>query len=661
MKNTKIHIVLQLLALTTFLSSCAPSRIASPMEDIGHTLVTVQNTMAAISMAQISTVNERVLMEGEKASFDMSLDFGRCYLFVAMGERHVRDIDIVVETAGGVTLKDDLSESHTAIAQYCADLYSDVTVHITMNKGNGLVAFGTWESRNADGNIFIDSRSPSSGTCSSPTLLPLNHRYKGLIDNHDSVLSGSCQSKSGREWVFQLDVPEDSKLNLTLDAEFDATMYLTSACGNLKKEVFCDSKSRRSNSRTAINHTTQLDAGTWFLVVDSSDGSRGDFVVNAAASPLPTAQETCKNAKAVSPGKPELVDNTEDAFNLFHGQCDKDNKTNEHVYTMDIPTKSRVRVRGLNYYSSYMYLRAQCDAIATEVFCGKGSEVIKTIIDPGAYYLFVDAQVTHGDAFEFTIESAPVTGLKKTASSCAHPRPLALHENNEFDTFAESDSVHMGDTGKGSPDTVFAFTLDKTSAIVGRMRRNFNGYVAIQKECGDAQTMVAKAQGSNSRIEATLTPGNYFLIVDGESENDFGTGAIKFSTRDLDAPMNACQNAKTLKIGKSESGVLKKASNLFSGIDGQGAEGNDAVYKLELKRDANITISLRTTIPNAYLYVREDCTDRQSQISSHKGRSGYATEAVHLKDFYRAGTYYVFVDSDNSFEQSFEISAKLAR
>ena len=115
---------------------------------------------------------------------------------------------------------------------------------------------------------------PSSGTTSGPDRL-----------------HASCGNRArSAEQVYSLRLTERRHVTVAVQAQYDSVVSLRSACARDSSEIACNDD---ANSQRASRVEADLDAGTYFVVVDGFDqGNSGQFTVQATltdpgAVPLP--------------------------------------------------------------------------------------------------------------------------------------------------------------------------------------------------------------------------------------------------------------------------------------------------------------------------------------------------------------------------------------
>ena len=116
-----------LLALA--LAGCGGHGLLSPR------FVAVHNAMAATGMAQTGSISEGSLEHGAKVRFDVPLEAGHCYTFVALGSSGVRDLDLRILGEDDTELGRDVTHDPQAAAQACPRAAGSYQVELTMSGG----------------------------------------------------------------------------------------------------------------------------------------------------------------------------------------------------------------------------------------------------------------------------------------------------------------------------------------------------------------------------------------------------------------------------------------------------------------------------------------------------------------------------------------------
>lgn len=77
------------------------------------------------------------LQEGQDRDFSLSLEGGKCYAIVAVGDNGVRNLDLIVRSPRGRQVDRDVAEDARPIVRVCADDTGDYEMKVSMAQGAG--------------------------------------------------------------------------------------------------------------------------------------------------------------------------------------------------------------------------------------------------------------------------------------------------------------------------------------------------------------------------------------------------------------------------------------------------------------------------------------------------------------------------------------------
>ena len=248
----------------------------------------------------------------------------------------------------------------------------------------------------------------------------------------------------------------------------------------------------------------------------------------------------------------------------YVGSCGGDGV--ERVFRFRLEEETRVVATAAGF-DTVLYLRVTCEGTDTELDCvddsnppGAQGSRINTVLEPGTYYLFLDAFGQRSGSFELDLAFLPVCPCEEGATrcdgaqleTCAASGDIcpswqsaacddgltcvagACVEQSDFDDcaapreVASIDAVYSGDISAGfandgagscggaGADEVFTFTVDEEADFSARAS-GFDAVLHLRADCGDAASEIAcddDSGGVGSVLEATLDAGTYFLFVD---------------------------------------------------------------------------------------------------------------------------------------------------
>ncbi len=186
-------------------------------------------------------------------------------------------------------------------------------------------------------------------------------------------------------FTFTLDTPRDVELTTTSSSSHWTALH--EECGRPSTERRC-----RNGGTTLTQNFRSLEAGTYFVIVhsSSSSGNATARIVTSPPTPIPP-NDRCSGAIPIVGSRvatDTLVD-FEDDLNMGCGGSNPDAFYEITVATRTGITATVEPVAGFTH-SHNLSLRSSCTSVALECHTGRPA-VIDTVLDPGTYYLVVEA------------------------------------------------------------------------------------------------------------------------------------------------------------------------------------------------------------------------------------------------------------------------------
>ncbi len=618
--------------------------------------VAVHNTMSAMGMAQSGPISEGSLPDGGEARFDLSLRAGQCYTFVALGSSSVRDLDIRVVGEGDVELGRDITHDRQAAAQVCPPRSGDYQVVVSMRDGSGGYLVSSWSgpAMSTGPSAGVVGSSAEPGTCEAPLELPIDQPVTGDTTGAPSRMQGPCADGNAPERVYRLTITERSQVLIALRSTYDGALYLLRECGQIDSMVDCNDDAG-DTSQSRLYKT--LDPGTYFLVVDGFGSDAGGYELEVSLSPLRSIAQVCADATALTVGQ-RVSGTTEGAADYFQATCAGGARGPDRLFRIDVPQRSRLRVRENSDHDGALYIRSACEDPTSEIACNDdfgdiGRSSVTAVVDAGRYFIVSDGFSSSGEVqagnFSLTAELASAAGGNAVGDTCASAAQATLRQPSRIDTFEAADDVAGSCGGQGGPDVIQTLDVRSRSRLnVTVQDAEFSGAMYVQRTCGDASSEVACTAINDSRprtviqnLEATLTPGQYFLVFDGARPDAFGSAVVEIELTDLQALGRLCRRAPRLHPGRTVNGDTSTGSDHFQATCAGRAQSNDVVYQLRLRRRSQVRIDLSSDY-DGVLHLRRDCIDPSSELACNDDHGDNRHSRVEAT--LDPGTYYVIVD-----------------
>lgn len=385
---------------------------------------------------------------------------------------------------------------------------------------------------------------PSIGdVCQSAAALTPNTAVTGTLTSQDlNLFQARCGGNArGPDRVYRLEVPQESRLQLHQESDYDGVIYFRRACAEAGTEVDCNDDAE-DVQHARINAI--VPAGTYFVFTDGyAPNAAGAYTLQADLAPVAggnTAGDTCADAQLLTPGTP-VDGNTFQARDDVRSPCAAAADGYDVVYRLNVTARSRVKLwfdsNDLREQGTITVTRACDGAPLTQATCRPGAlgeaRAFDEVLDPGNYYVIVDSAAPRRFGrfrLNSRVESAAeVERLCRTAPLLVPGRTVTGTTVGGTDRFQASCAG-----GARSPENLYRLVVRRRSAVRVSVTSNTNGYdpaVFIRQTCAQSNT----ERGCNddagdvrhSQVEATLEPGTYTVFVDGYANRNSGAYSLE--------------------------------------------------------------------------------------------------------------------------------------
>lgn len=635
----------------------------------------MHNALIAAGMSQSGPIQRASLDEGAEHRLQVRLEGGLCHTLVVLGSGTVRDVDIRVRNEGGEEVATDATDDPQAAVRVCPEDTSDFQVVVRMARGRGAFVLSSWSGVSTHGTAAsastVGGEARGVGTCADPLPLELGRPVAGDTRRGRSKLQGTCGRGSATEQVYRLELAERSQVSVRLQSTFDAVVYLLDGCEDDPSEKACnDDAERGETGRSELDVT--VDAGTWFVVVDGYRDEAGDYELIVSSSELPPIADVCRDASELRPGQP-TSGTTTGAPDQFQASCAGGSQSPDRVYRIEVPQRSRLRVRQETDHDGSLYLRADCEEPQSELVCNDDHvdpqhAVVTHVVDEGSRFLFSDGfsgrdQPSAGN-FSLTAELEPATGSGIAGDGCADAREAPVGQPAQVDTFAARDDMAGSCGGEGAPDAVFRVDVQRRSRLRAHVHASeFAGVMYLRHRCDapDSEAACVEIPRAAPRdrmatLDAVVERGAHYLVVDGTGEHAFGEAGLELELAELGKIERDCKTAPVLQSGRPTSGTTADQDDTFQAGCAQVEGGRDRVYRLRVRRRSKVTLQL-TSDYDGVLHLRGDCVERPSELACNDDHGD--NRHSRIERALDRGQYYVIVDgfrSDQSGEFTLETS-----
>ncbi len=563
---------------------------------------------------------------------------------------------------------------------------------------------------------------PANDTCSSPQDLgpggPITLPFHKLLSGVSTVsagaepeLVGTCATTSalhnGRDLVYALDVPTQARLTARVrrhptTPSFIPAVYIRKAsCTSTDplSEVACGNASSTSSVAFAAGH---VGSGLHYIVVDGVNGSFGTFDLEVSLDAENSMPDSCSSAELLDVGIEGTLSHTLDSALATNNSSSPSlalGNGPDLVYYFDAPAGGASISATLLFASvserALLYLRKSCasglaaDELAAAWAPRGGPATLKTTIEAGRYYLWVDSQAPLKGVFRLDFSMAPPPA--NPGATCSLPLSLTLSGSsasaygNSFAAPHASDGATCNTTPLLGRQVVYQLTrpagLPRTGTEVLRAtvtrgptaKRSFQPAVAIrgscafgdndQRACATTTTGTASATLANPWAAPWSDSSAYYIVVTSTAAE----GDEYLLTVQLEAARpDTCSEAAALILDSNLSATFVASNSAATnkldvycpgGTGSQDSNGKDLVYRLDVtpqmlasgSKDLAVALSFFHTGAHPMIVVQQGtCVADTSRTATSALACVRPTSATGIAfatiPSIAAGTYFIWLD-----------------
>lgn len=488
----------------------------------------------------------------------------------------------------------------------------------------------------------------TGSVCSRVPPIQANQVVQGSTHDGAATFYGSCENYEEyddygdgydnevreSEKIYRLVVPTRSDVAVGVDSDFLPIVYIRRECASIVSEVACNEVDGQLE--------TTLDAGVYYVFIDTAqDETPGPFSAIVAVRDAEQVSTACSGAQTLVPGT-SVSGTTAGGRDDLSGTCGGVGSP-ERVYALEVSERSRLRCAQEGSFDSTLYMRTQCTDRETEVACrpsnARFQTTLTTMVDQGLHALAVDGLYhDRRGSYELRCELAPAQGAEGAeADSCTTPGTINGPRPLDVDTFLARDDLRGSCGGTGGPDQVFRLNVTSHTRLRATWpTTGFRGILHLQRECGGEEVTCARV---GTPLVADITPGTYYLVVDGSSPTNFGAARITVTLDDLE---RLCATGVPIQPGESVRGEIANRPSRFSGTCNGSRDGAEVIHLLTLDQRSHVTVRARTSFDVA-LYMRRSCTGQEIACTL---RNPSTRETVIERDL-APGHYYIFLEAQH--------------
>lgn len=517
--------------------------------------------------------------------------------------------------------------------------------------------------------VTITAAPIANDTCNGAIDVTAGGTFSGDTTNASNDYSplasgfGGCTgyTANSNDVVYRVVLQPGERLQASLDASWDASLYMITDCGN--PAGTCAAGQDNGNPEQ-IDYTAQTLSG-FFLIVDGYGSARGAYTLSVSVSPPVTGGDTCAAPVMVPAGGGSFQSTTMGAANDYAPglACTGDTALGpDLVYALDLNAGDVVEALASfdATVDGSIYATTDCSMLT----CVAGSDMgggpgrpedIRFVAQTtGTHYLIVDG-TTASD-----VGGHDVTILSYGGDTCADAAPLASSGTVETAITTGLTNDYSPNAGgctrpASGPERAYSVAITAGDQLDVRFTPNgsFDPILYVVSNCSDitGSCVVGTDLGANGGAERVApvfdTSGTYYVMVDGYN-GAAGSGSLVATVRGGDTcadayvvPPNGGQFRGTTAGYAADYGTAQRGSASCTGYEQEGA---DAVYAIELDPGERVTATLTTPNWDAAVYLITDCASSATSCVAGSD-SGNPETFTYTHSGASPATYYLVVDA----------------
>lgn len=287
-------------------------------------------------------------------------------------------------------------------------------------------------------------------------------------------------------------------------------------------------------------------------------------------------------------------------------------------FTLDAPQDLSVRAASSSL--TFLGLRRTCGESETEFECGSGfpGQIRARALDAGEYFIIVA-----GGGSEIVVEVV-FTEPSDAPNNQSCDTPLDVSGGGSFvgSLVDVSDSIETVCGVAGWTDLSYVFTVEEEQDVILSALSREGGSLAVevQNTCGMDARRCLRGNPAGGRLYR-VPPGTYFVIVEADParEAEF-TLNVEFATPSDPPSGDTCDDPFELGVAAPVMGNLRGLQDDLS--PSCGFFYPDAVHRFTVDERSDVTLVADGSGRFAYLSLRSECEDLDSQIRCGGGNPG---------------------------------------
>ncbi len=237
-------------------------------------------------------------------------------------------------------------------------------------------------------------------------------------------------------------------------------------------------------------------------------------------------------------------------------------------------------------------------------------------------------------------------GAGGQAGTCADPYLLEPGQEVTSSTGGLSHELQGPCIQGKAPEAIFKVQIEQPTSFVAELETVFDSGLYMLDRCDREAEVLAcsddfEMRSGSSRIQVSLDPGVYYLVVDGFGEMS-GEYTLKSSVIARMSPDAMCSGAPALEPGKLVEGSTAGKPDTFHGSCSQGTKGPDMVYAVEIAETSQVRFLLETPNHDGALHLHKDCPGSSLELGCNDDFETNKKSMIHVR--LDPGSYMLVVD-----------------
>ncbi|MEM6958785.1 MAG: hypothetical protein AAF645_24090 [Myxococcota bacterium] len=202
-----------------------------------------------------------------------------------------------------------------------------------------------------------------------------------------------------------------------------------------------------------------------------------------------------------------------------------------------------------------------------------------------------------------------------------------------------------GCVGGNSPERVHALEITERAQVSIRVESTYDAVLYLTTEYAPSEELACNdddGDTSRSRVDVTLEPGTYYVVVDGYGDNNAGSYTLRAEQVVMQDLATVCQAARPLIPGQPVTDDTTGVPGYFGSTCAGSSGGSDHVYQLDIAQRSRVRLFQQTNQHDGSLYMRSSCEVPSSEIACDDDFASTAQSLV--TTVVGPGTYFVYSD-----------------